>query len=57
MLYNHPGPVQVVAIQVVHGVGGILAMIRNLGRIVDAAERAEELAASYEAGIAAARGP
>jgi len=31
---------------------GILEMIRTLGRLVDAAEKAEELAASYEAKVA-----
>ncbi len=33
-------------------VAGILQMIRTLGRLVDAADKAEELAASYEAKIA-----
>jgi len=36
-------------------VAGILAMIRTLGRLVDAAEAADRLAAEYEAGLAAAR--
>ena len=33
-------------------VAGILAMIRTLGALVDAAERADQLAASYEARLA-----
>ena len=36
-------------------VAGILAMIRTLGRLVDAAEAADRLAASYEARLAAMR--